>query len=977
MGVFLVGETPKTGIHQAAFDVAVHLIEDLSGGTINDTLKILGPTYSGSALSLRIALERWYTRSRGASSSRHRIDVVTGSATAPCLEYLLQLGPAKAVSFYRAVVPLDVLLYVSLSQLKLRMGWDLRKVVLITELDTAFGQSVQQSGAHMPDRACQPEEMLEGVTVVRFPSHISAIRTARAAAGRDKTQTDTNQLAQVAPRPSRTDLQLSLADDRKNRDAVPDASPLSAPANEIAIANLVDAIARDGIRYVGIMATDVRDTLFLADRVRSLARNVTLFGIEGDLLYLHQQVHAAMSGMIVISSSPLFISSTSEHPSRTDAYGDAPWQFASSFQRGIFQATVELLSSFSPGAIARNDAGQVWISVVGADALWPLAGEESAGSGHAPELMPEQILSFEKLVRLEEGKAPESPTGKAERLVAGSPSVKADIELLLFAVALCAGAWWLHKAALLPAPPSVAAAEVGTRWLLASGLAVLALAAAFLLVLCELPHQEVPGSSRQPIAWESRQILVWFGLTACYLFLVAAAICAATIRRSPARREPPQGGTPFLPGEKGPGRRRERLLASLAGLVLALSGLATMPWLGSLICTRWMLCGVDFDQRVRAFASGVSPLVSLAWLIGALYLWVLVELKRRRLTAWQRIDWPLAEACEPAFTGGSRLLERIRVLLSTGFSRSWRRWLVLVGLALAPLCLVWHAMQPVAETPEFGRLLLVLWTFVAVLSAISCYRFLRVWQVLRKLLVRIASTPIADRLENLSPHLYWQPLQAFGLPLPPFETLIRSLVRLQQLQGTGALFLNAREARKLTSVLGLAFDANSRGRVDEEIASRAELEQLIATLSSQLEAHRGEPEVADFFAIRVVAYLRYVFAQLRSSLVSAVGPGLLVLLAAAAYTFEPKGAVSLGLFSLVLGEIVIAVSVFVMMSRDTVLSLIAGNRPGEVTFDWHFTSSLLTFGVLPLLGLIATQIPAAGQVLNGWVKPLLRLGGVG
>jgi hypothetical protein len=65
------------------------------------------------------------------------------------------------------------------------------------------------------------------------------------------------------------------------------------------------------------------------------------------------------------------------------------------------------------------------------------------------------------------------------------------------------------------------------------------------------------------------------------------------------------------------------------------------------------------------------------------------------------------------------------------------------------------------------------------------------------------------------------------------------------------------------------------------------------------------------------------------------------------------------------------------MNRDTVLSLIAGNRPGEVTFDWHFFSSLLTFGVVPLLGLIGTQVPAAGQLLNGWLKPLMRLAGVG
>jgi hypothetical protein len=62
------------------------------------------------------------------------------------------------------------------------------------------------------------------------------------------------------------------------------------------------------------------------------------------------------------------------------------------------------------------------------------------------------------------------------------------------------------------------------------------------------------------------------------------------------------------------------------------------------------------------------------------------------------------------------------------------------------------------------------------------------------------------------------------------------------------------------------------------------------------------------------------------------------------------------------------------MNRDTVLSLIAGNRPSEVTFDWHFVSSLLTFGVVPLLGLIGTQVPAAGELLSMPLPPYLRLG---
>lgn len=1016
MGVFLVGETPKTGIHKAAFAEALRLIGELSGGAIQGPLRILGPTYSGSAVSLQIALRNWLAEHPDAAQAR--FEIVTGSATAPCLEKTLHRAGPQAVAFYRAVVPLDVLLETAFDELHRRLGWDPHRALLITELDTAFGQSIRQrdtspgeairkhdarkhdaaSGAGTPQgdtspgaaaegsEGCQAVPMREGVAVVSFPSHISAIRTARAAAGLDKPQTDPSQIA-IAAQPARSDLQLELADRRLGPDLVPDFSPLTAPDNELAIASLVDAIARDGVRYVGVVATDIRDTLFLADRLRRLARNVTLFGLDADQLFLHPQVHAALNGMTVISSSPVFTTGKSWGKGAA-AHGDSPWHFTSSFENGIYQATVELLHDAKDANLdpfAHNDTGPVWISVVGNDALWPVSGVTAApGPGQSAVDEPERVVAFEEMVRSEQ----EEPADLARPLAAASSDAKADLELLCFAVALCAGGWWLYKAALLPAPPSGARAERGTRSLLAAGLAVLALAAAVLLVIGGLALWNRLYGSPLDLGLEWRQGVSCLALLVAYL-LLAGAVGAALIARRAAGGAPggvagAVDGERAAAGEATGWRRllpaagtvtRWRFLLPAAGTLLA--GAAAPPLLAWLICRRWLLCGVDFDQRVRAFASGLSPLVSLAWLVGGVFLWALLELKRRRLTAWQQIDWPVQDAFEPAFTGCSRLLGMIRWLLAAGGASTWWRWLALAVLVVAPLCLVWHPMQPATEPRELGRLMLALWTLPAVLSMVSCYRFVRVWQTLRKLLVRIESTPIAARLGQLSGELHWKPMQAFSWPIPPFETLILSLVKIKQLAKRRLLTLTDAQREGLDRVLGLAFDADTRGDATEEISSREELATFIADVSGQLALLRGNKRVEDFFAIRVAAYLRYVFAQLRNSLMSALGPALLVLVAASAYTFEPKGAVSLGLLALVAAEIVVAISVFVAMNRDTVLSLIAGNRPGEVTFDWQFVSSLFTFGVVPLLGLIGTQVPAAGQLLNGWLKPLMRLAGVG
>jgi len=1031
MGVFLVGETPKTGIHQAAFAEALRLIGELSGGAIQGPVGILGPTYSGSAVSLRLALLAWRAEHPGAA--RQHFEIVTGSATAPCLEKTIRLTAPAAVSFYRAVVPLDVLLETAFGELHRRLGWDLHRALLITELDTAFGQSIRQrdvaygeavrgndaktSAPDAPQRdaaagggadaggegsaECQAVSLREGVAVLSFPSHISAIRTARAAAGLDKPQPDPSQ---IAAQPARSDLQLDLSDRRVGVDLVPEFSPLTAPDNELAIAGLVDAIARDGIRYVGVVATDIRDTLFLADRLRSQARNVTLFAVDADQLFLHPQVHSALNGMTVISSSPLFTTGKSWGRGAA-AEGDSPWHFTSSFQNGIYQATVELLGDADLDRFAHDDTGPVWISVVGNDALWPVRGVIAApapapGQGAAdepePEPEPERVVAFAELVRSEQ----KEPADLERPLAVTSSGAKADLELLCFAAALCAGGWWLYRAALLPAPPSGARAERGTRVLLAAGLAVLALAAAVLLVISGMALWNRLYGSPLDLALGLRQGVSFFALLGAYA-LLAGAVCAALVGRRAAAGaadgaagQAPDGAAESAAGGADAGRaaageatRWRRWLPAAGGatrwrLVLpaaatALAAAAAPPLLAGLICRRWLLCGVDFDQRVRAFASGLSPLVSLAWLVGAAFLWALLELERRRLTAWQQIDWPVQDAFEPAFTGCSRLLARIRRLLAAGVALGGWRWLALAVLAVAPLCLVWHPMQPAAEPREVGRLMLVLWTLPAVLSALSCYRFVRVWRTLRKLLVRIDSTPIAARLGQLSGELRWKPMQAFSWPIPPFETLILSLVKIKQLAKRRLLTLTDAQRESLDRVLGLAFDADTRGDVTREISSREELASLIADVGGQLAQLRGNKRVEDFFAIRVAAYLRYVFAQLRNSLTSALAPALLVLVAASAYTFEPKGAVSLGLLALVAAEIVVAISVFVAMNRDTVLSLIAGNAPGEVTFDWHFVSSLITFGVVPLLGLIGTQVPAAGQLLNGWLKPLMRLAGVG
>ena len=78
-----------------------------------------------------------------------------------------------------------------------------------------------------------------------------------------------------------------------------------------------------------------------------------------------------------------------------------------------------------------------------------------------------------------------------------------------------------------------------------------------------------------------------------------------------------------------------------------------------------------------------------------------------------------------------------------------------------------------------------------------------------------------------------------------------------------------------------------------EIENRNALERILAQACLDLRGGIEDPEVKKFLALRVAAYLRYVFAHLRSCLIAALTSGLLALIAVTAYAFEPKHFVSL------------------------------------------------------------------------------------
>jgi hypothetical protein len=202
--------------------------------------------------------------------------------------------------------------------------------------------------------------------------------------------------------------------------------------------------------------------------------------------------------------------------------------------------------------------------------------------------------------------------------------------------------------------------------------------------------------------------------------------------------------------------------------------------------------------------------------------------------------------------------------------------------------------------------------------------------------------------------------------------MVLSVEKLEALIGTGKV-----QDPGLDDLLKRIFRNNARGLTWAERQNRRRLESVFREASVQLEPMARIPSVREFLALRVVAYLRYLFGHLRSSLMGAIGTGFLVLLAVTSYFFEPKQFVSLVIWATLAVAVAATFWIFLQMDRDPTLSRIGGTAVGKITFDKTFFTNLSLYVIVPALGVIATQFPEIGRLLGRMADQLLRVAGGG
>ena len=911
--VFLVGETAKQGIHKRAFKLALAMAENLAkhplaSGVAVGRIRILGPTFSGSRESLRLAFDAWQDGRQ--PKELPEVWLVSGSATSPWLD-LCAFDCGRGIRFFRTVMDDATLLDQAGTYLVRALGWDLGRIALLTEADTGYGQGATErleskEGARRTDAGAGPISA-SAPLVLKFPSGLSGLRKASEDADRsrgDKKET---------PRPGPSTLAISLADESRPVDVVPEFSRLTTPTKDMALSNLLAALCGQGQGYLGLIATDTRDRIFLAERVREICPDTQLFLLDGDLLFAHPQHRDALDGAIVLSSSALFTRGLDWlEPKTPEPRSFGVRQFQSELHEGVVRAMSALRADAEFPAVegpSRLDPPHAWVSAIGNGSIWPLA-------------------------RLP---LPPGPTG-ARRGV-GSKTTALTLTYLFALIAL---SFVLVRVARPLREIANLQAGLRDRFPFFLALAVILIAWGILQVVGGLPLWAFGRGWQEQEAMTHRAFL----LGSLFAFLGLAA---------------------FLLRDRLRSRRWPKLGSSLRWIAIACATVAAGGLLAEPLLHLWMPGGAElFHFRARKLTGGLSPIVSLSWLGGGYFLWAILEMKRRTLVAFQGSDFPIPPMNpeDPVLPGCRSIALRLERRMRES-SPTWPFWAVIALPALGAGAYLFEFVQPVAEARAYGQVFAALALGLFLLALISFQRFLRLWAELAGLLERLETLEVGATFKALSGEVAWRPMKSFAWVIPPFKMTELSIVKLAKVPG-------APEPLLLRSHLAKALEGHRTRDPKVEAEGRQALQAEFSSTLRKAEEWLTPGPCQEFAAVRLISYVRTVFAHLRSSLLGAMIPGFLLLLAISTYEIQPKRLLFLSIWSALAAFVLLTIWTFVHMDRNPTLSAIGGSTAGQVNLDRSFVQSVLTYGILPLLGLVATRFPQIERLLSGYLNPLMR-----
>jgi hypothetical protein len=379
--IFLIPEVLTTGLDQNAFSTALRIMSVVSPPDTKP-IPFAGPVFSGSVASLN-ALE--------CGLREADIHAVSGSITNAEEDSLPKKeGNCKSTLTLTLMETPDRAAIRKFVEGAEALGYSHEQIAILSEEGTEYGRQDRK------DR--QDDRDMYGLWFLHFPREISKLRNAY---GAEAGKAVDNQKA--APplgwsSSAKPDLGLQWQDPDAARGGNLETyggtqTPLS---QETVLSTLSITLRAQGIRVLGILATDPMDEAFLIHSIKQSSPDVRLFMRDPDLLFLRTPDVGSLNGTLLVSNYPLIPQNKFWNSNDLTFWS---WStpkvrglitFPSSFQEGEYNALLQLMKDMSlvqktreglerhwpRGGHGDGDAGAstqpLWLATLGTAGIFPI-----------------------------------------------------------------------------------------------------------------------------------------------------------------------------------------------------------------------------------------------------------------------------------------------------------------------------------------------------------------------------------------------------------------------------------------------------------------------------------------------------------------------------------------------------------------------------------------------------------------------------
>jgi hypothetical protein len=342
--VFVVGETPTSGIRKKQFQNAVAIMKKIRAGNAGESkgddqppqerpLLILGPSSSGSLRSLQRELKVLAANPGLLATGETFVYSGTITDAASIAQFT---SSAESTTHFVSFQENDDFIRDRFLQFACHDGFDPSEIATLSEGDTVYGYGVQRP-ENAPKTGCDPAEVVH----LRFPREISYFR----AAYQDKAASQQKSEADI-PVPQSAPVTLSPEEIGTDDDAaLPYAGAQTPATQEAVMVGILSELNKHHTKFTILYASDPLDQYFLTRYLRTNYPRGRVVVTTPDLL-LTSQEDSTLRGVIGINTYPIVPGLSDWFCSSSDPsdHHHDDRLFVSSSSIGTFNAMLGLLA---------------------------------------------------------------------------------------------------------------------------------------------------------------------------------------------------------------------------------------------------------------------------------------------------------------------------------------------------------------------------------------------------------------------------------------------------------------------------------------------------------------------------------------------------------------------------------------------------------------------------------------------------------